>query len=435
MRCTLPSTPHPARQGAVFLLKFFWKKKTLSDLMEAPEKKVPAETEAEWLEDDEVELLDASDVSGDIERADSRTREEWQKMEEVRGRIEDFGENVRVHFDMRKDLEKRPGDEPGEDMFLAHKETGLTGVFDGLGGEGKGNLASAKAAEMAPQRYVEARAGVFKDAGSLERMGQDMISKQADLAHSSERASLIEAGQRMWKATPDALKKEMLALYRAVELLNADVAKTGGKTTLTLGKTVAINGRSYEIVVNVGDSGAFKVRADGTARELTEEDSALDQALSMGLLKPEEAKNPDHVVAIGSSKIPVAKLRAGMYQALGGEIASPRVSVTEIRPGEKVVYLTDGVRDIPAFETDGRFDPAKAAESFSGQDGENLASILAGKSVAIERAQKTAWGIEAARAEINGTNPSAKKPKQDEKTVLVKEMIEDLSHLVEESAE
>lgn len=369
---------------------------------------------------------DASDVSGKVERASAETRGEWQKMEQVKGRIEAFDDKgeLSVHFDMRKDQDKRPGDEPGEDMFLADKKTGLTGVFDGLGGEGGGDKASAKAAEMAPTRYEEVLALLKKDPKQLEALGSAMIEKQAGLAHPSMRDRMVEAGKKMWSSLPDALKVQMVALYETVGKLNGDVRATKGLTTLTLGKTVELpDGRMFEVVANVGDSGAFKVRADGSASELTQEDSTLDQALSMGLLTPEEAQDPDHLVTLpGGAKAPVSKLRAGMYQALGGELDSPRISVTEIRPGEKVVYVTDGVRDIRAFESDGHFDAAKAAEALAAEDGENLASALAGKSTDIERQQKTDWGLEKARAELAGKAPDKRKrPKEDEKTVLVKE--------------
>ncbi len=374
-----------------------------------------------------------SDVSERVGRASAETLAEWQKMEGVRGSVDDFAPELQVSFAMCKDRDYRPGDKPGEDMFLVDKKTGLTGVFDGLGGEGGGDRASAKAAVEAPRRYEEALAEVRRMSGAdLARATSEAIERQAALGHPSVRGALIAGGQKMWDAMPSALKPEALALYRSVDRLSDDVRQTSGMTTLTLGKTVALpGGRMFEVVVNVGDSGAFKVRADGSAYELTDEDSALDGVLSAGLLTPEEAKNPDHKVRVGPNKeVTVSYLRRAMHQALGGIVASPRLSVVEIRPGEKVVYATDGVRDIRAFETDGHFDPAKAAAKMFDSHERNPASALAEAAVDVERGEKDAWGIESARAEIAGTKPDvSKKPKQDEKTVLVKERLADVADL------
>src|SRR5688572_15188613 len=48
-------------------------------------------------------------------------------------KMDEFAPGIDVEVAMSKDFRKRPGAERGEDMFLADMETGLTGVFDGLG--------------------------------------------------------------------------------------------------------------------------------------------------------------------------------------------------------------------------------------------------------------------------------------------------------------
>jgi serine/threonine protein phosphatase PrpC len=342
------------------------------------------------------------------ESAGDRTKR-FQSMEKISGKMEDFGEELSVEVAMGKDMEKRPGSERGEDMYLADKETGLTGVFDGLGGEGNGADASGMAAQFAPSLYKVMR----KSTEQARDLGAEMravIDGQGSFEHPDDVAKFIEGLAKLWEALDPALKQEVVALFKTVQKLGEKVAETGGMTTVTLGRTVSLpDGRMFEVIANIGDSGAMKIDAEGNAADVTKEDSTVDQAISMGMLTREQAADPNHLVKVGSKEVPVSKLRRGMYQALGmkGQVPVPRMSIVEIKPGDKMVYATDGIRDEISDEY-GNFDAKKAAAAM----GEGGAELL------MREAEK-------------GT-------KKDEKTVLIKERFataEVLEELAEDEVE
>lgn len=285
----------------------------------------------------------------------------FQSMERIAGQMTDFGPNLGIEVTMGKSLEKRPGAERGEDAFLVDKETGLTGVFDGLGGEGSGADASVKAATMAPQIY---RAILGKIEGDLGQSLIEIADDQAKLEHPSQRETVARDFLKEWRGHDPAVQREIIALYRTFLKLSEAVRETGGKTTATLGKTVELpDGRRFEVVANVGDSGATLFGADGLMEEITEEDSALDYMLAAGVLTPEQARDPEHKVG----KMTVRELKRTMYQALGKkpdpeEPLVPRLAVRELHPGDSVLYSTDGIRDVIADE-DGEFDAVRAHKS------------------------------------------------------------------------
>lgn len=395
------------------------------------------------LDIEDLELLDdEGDVSGEAAEPTPERRSKWQGMELVRGEIEDFGPDLAVQFEMRKDLDKRPGDQPGEDMFLADRKTGLTGVLDGLGGEGSGDKASAAAAETMPSAYEAAKAELLKTQKSsregFQKEFQAFLDGQVAFEHPSERNA--KKKEILAKGWPPEVHLEAMALRKAVLAAHEAVKETKGLTTLTVGKTIELpDGRAFEVIVNSGDSGAFKIGEDGSVEELTKEDSVIDLLIANGMLTPEEAEDPNHKVA-GRT---VREYRAKMFQALGmdeGKVGAPfqpRVSVTELKPGEKIVYLSDGIRDLEKFQSEGRFDAGKAAEVLKAADGaENLASALVGDAARTERQLKDAWNAEQARAKIEGREPDLRlKPKEDEKSVLVKERLMQAEELQEEALE
>ncbi len=336
-------------------------------------------------------------------------RAKMQKQERVSGEVDDFGDDLIVGYAMGKDMGKRPGETPGEDMFLADKETGLTGVFDGLGGEGAGDKAAATAAERMPDLYKDVRertADMFGNKLLSEKMKKELFESQASLEHPTLRQAATGHLEKMWSGLPDEVRQEMIVLFKTARALSEEVAATKGYSTMTVGKSVlSPDGKMYEVAANIGDSGGLKIREDGTAVEITKEDSSLDEAIAAGLLTPEEAKNPKHEVKASNGEpiidprtnkpVTVSLLRRGMYQALGKKNIVPRITVTLVRPGEKIVYLTDGARD-EIVDADGNFDAAAAAK------------LTKPEVSTVENAKRL---LEAA----------AKGPKKDEITVLVKE--------------
>lgn len=310
----------------------------------------------------------------------------------------DFRDDLSVGVMMGKDEGKRPGAERGEDMFLADKETGLTGVFDGLGGEGEkgsGANASGISALFAPSLYkIVSGAAEKLPASKLNDELSKVADGQASFEHPSEVAAKKKEIGGAWAKQPVEIQREIVTLYKTVQKLSEKTGETKGMTTVTLGKTVKLaDGRMYEIVANVGDSGATRVDAEGRAHDITNEDSAVDQAVSMGFLTRKQSEDPNfNVVLPGGTTRTVAQLRRAMYQALGmpGTIVVPRISVIEMRPGDKIVYATDGIRDEIA-DAGGNFDAKRAADILNGRGAEAL------------------------------MNEAADGKKKDERTILIKE--------------
>lgn len=369
----------------------------------------PARNHESSLED-EIEELSPEDFI-ETNEVPLETRAEWQKQESVEESLDDFSETLSVAYEMRKDMKKRPGETPGEDMILADRETGLTGVFDGLGGEGSGDKASATAAYVMPEIYKQQAAEMAYNA-DITKYRDEFFAGQKNLEHPALHDFADQKMKQMWGNLPDKVQRTLLALYTTAKGVNGEVVKTGGLTTMTVGKTVEMpDGRAYEITASIGDSGAIKLREDGSVSELTVEDSSLSDAVAAGFISPEEAKNPDHVVKMHGKEVTDPKtgkpltvklLRRGMSQALGQKGIEPHMTVNLVREGESVVYMSDGLRD-EILGDDGFFDPEKAA------------SVMAPNSSPLEKAK--ALNTEASK----GT-------KGDEKSIVVKERLHTLSN-------
>lgn len=362
-----------------------------------------------------IEEVDEGDVSHEATGPTAEKRSEWQNMDHVRGEVSNFSKDVEISFDMQLDRDKRTEDEPGEDMFLIDKTNGIAGVLDGLGGEGEagsGARASSVAAEEFPAAYAKARIdalAAIRNPSERDALVAEFMNGLASREHPSNREAMKEALKA--RNLPADVQIEAIAMRKALKEINPKVQETGGKTTATLGKTIETSdGRHYEVIANMGDGGAFKMKADGSIEDLTTEDSAVNWLVENGVITAEQASDPDYEVKKGQR---VRDLRKVNTRALGmkdepGLSFEPEIVVTELEPGDKIVYVTDGLRDIDIFRTDEQFDPQKAAEYIAKAGGaENLASILNDAAVSRESEIKK----------------SGEKAKMDEKTVLVKERL------------
>lgn len=326
--------------------------------------------------------------------------------------MKNFSPEIDVEVAMSKDTGKRPGDQRGEDMFLADARTGLTGVFDGLGQgreggteEGRGADASGLAAFAAPALY-EVIGGHFQKPEEVRSGLQKVIAEQGTLEHPAKKAATEANLAKEWSRHDPLVQKEIVTLFLTLRKLSDRVKDTKGLTTATLGKSVTLSdGRMFEIIGNIGDSGATKIGADGRAENITKEDSVLDYLLSKGMLTPEQAA--DSQFEFAPMKKSVKKLKTMMYQALGNPETPvvPRMTVVELKPGDEIVYASDGVRD-EFSDANHDFDAKKAA-AILGRKGASAETLVAA-------------------AEKEG-----QADKKDEKTVLRKKrlVVEDMSRL------
>lgn len=271
-----------------------------------------------------------------------------------------------------------------QDNIIADPKTGLLGVLDGLGGEGHGDAASRKAEEMIPKRFAEILDSVQKEdaqtiitrivASQLQRISTENMERAA---HAKKQLTdMVETAM----AKDLAIGRKALALIEALKSATPDIEATKGKTTACVGVLHETpDGTRFAIVANVGDSGAFKRREDGEMVPLTHEDSLYEYLVAEGALTPalvetlKDAQDRKRMDPELSDQVPIplslaqfkklggdeadfktmngklplsyAKLKATLIASLGGRDFAPSLEIRRMRPGEELIFATDGVID------------------------------------------------------------------------------------------
>lgn len=150
--------------------------------------------------------------------------------------------------------------EVNEDSFLADDGLGLYIVADGVGGQAKGEIASAQAVE-------EVYGFVSRDLASIERF----------LDAPSEHT--LFAVRRLLESAVQS------ACYMIYGLAEMDPERKGMSTTMS---ALLMVGR-LGVVAQVGDSRVYRHRG-GRSTQLTEDHTLINYKLKHGLITPEEAK-------------------------------------------------------------------------------------------------------------------------------------------------
>jgi protein phosphatase len=154
--------------------------------------------------------------------------------------------------------------EHNEDAFVADDTLGLYVVCDGVGGQAKGEVASAESVEQV-RNFVRA------SYPSIEAYLDAPDGELADEALFGLRRLLESAVQS--------------ACYMVYGIGEQDPEGTGMSTTLSALLTAGDVG----IIAQVGDSRVYLVR-DGRAVQLTEDHTLAMHKLKLGLVTPEEAR-------------------------------------------------------------------------------------------------------------------------------------------------
>jgi len=321
------------------------------------------------------------------------SREDMENLQLKPGEViplKDFQEDVEVTALIGKG-EKRGGDERGQDMVIADRETSLVGVLDGAGGMGNGDAASVAAALAIPKHYKEEMMS-YAYLTDVDKHKDGFIDSQTVFASQEEKGAESKRLSEMWDNAPLEVRKEMLALRDSVKAANKEVRESGGVATITVGKTVETSdGSRYEVVANAGDCGAFVRKTDGSVVELTKEDSFLDFLVSKGAITPEMRHAPiDTVVDVPApyggavrkkaklgkdESITLRDLRQMMTNALGAEDPVVSVNYHRLESGDSVVYMTDGMRE-EILNDKGLFSAERAAMHMEGSDSKDAAEAL-----------------------------------------------------------
>lgn len=198
-------------------------------------------------------------------------------------------------------------------------ENNMAAIFDGMGGEKAGDVASLVASEAV----------------------------RTELQSLPENASLDEK--------VEALKKAFEAAHQAILKNVEDNPEMKGMGTTG---TVILHHKGPEgnklIVGNVGDSRLYSVE-DGQARLETHDDSIVNFLVENGILENDQdldQKIPEHIKnnpqIIKTFKKPpetLVDIRRGVTQAIGKKEIEPSITILDVKPGSRFILTSDGIHD------------------------------------------------------------------------------------------
>ena len=257
-----------------------------------------------------------------------------------------------------------------DDAAMADPETGLFGVFDGLGGVPNSHLASAMSAHELPNLFnLELREQALeKDEDIIQGLTTRLrIRTDEDVAQipleAEEKIQEVESASEavIQRVSGDiALARKACALLASIDQLGENAEALSVQTTACTGfihKTA--EGKHLAVIANVGDSVALGVRPDGRVRVLTNEDSYLNSLLRSGALTRElllqMKRQPDKFFQIQLPGFPTLMpmkyydIMVTLTHSIGNGAPNPSLTIEELEPGEELVLCTDGVVD--KFET------------------------------------------------------------------------------------
>lgn len=253
--------------------------------------------------------------------------------------------------------------ERNEDAFAIMEREKLVVVADGVGGRAAGEIASHFVAYELPHELAAAATAVEKLPGrELQKEWRDLI--RGNILITEEEAAKKPAlaakfqGQlrdlqeyfKDMKAPREvqemaiAMRRAMQATSEAVrELADSDPKLKDMASTVVAAKLVrGSDGRIFAVLGSVGDSMIRIRRKNGAIEAPLPSDSGMDHALARGMIN-EEAANPKNIKR-GTFEW---KLQfQAVIQALGGKSeVVPRVTITEVRPGDRLLLASDGLED------------------------------------------------------------------------------------------
>jgi serine/threonine protein phosphatase PrpC len=278
--------------------------------------------------------------------------------------------------DERKDLPEDSAEMRNQDNVIADPESGLLGVLDGLGGEGKGDLASKSAERAIPESYKRAlkRNLALSPADVQRQLVEHQLAKlgATDIGVvTKQRKDLTAMAEHLLSFDP-VMARKSLSLLESFRDAHEAVLESGGKTTACAGFIhEAKDGKRWLVAASVGDSGAYLRRANGEVVPLTKEDSLLNCLQDAGFLSPDlltQMKGePDKDFSIPiSERLAVAlgadadvakqlaktgitytyhKMKASMVASLGSKLSLPSLTFVPLKTGDEVYFGTDGLVD------------------------------------------------------------------------------------------
>ncbi len=227
--------------------------------------------------------------------------------------------------------------ERNEDAIFQLPEKGAAGVFDGVGGTERGELASTVARD-----YV---------AKKISEMSDDLDREE----------------------TEKYLAETLRGADQAVRVKAAEVSAAEGReittgTTASIVKEVTDEAGKWAVIANAGDSRVYKIKADNSLEQLTVDDGILRIAVGVDretdLKKKQEklnqvremqktfnrAKTIDEIKEAGLYMF--WKKRNAMFNGLGApqeseeDIIKPRIISVPLAEGERIMIASDGLDSV-----------------------------------------------------------------------------------------
>jgi serine/threonine protein phosphatase PrpC len=213
-----------------------------------------------------------------------------------------------------------------EDAYLLDPELGLALVADGIGGQHRGDLAAGLACNVVREH--------------LRKQASDFVAFRAD--------PTLAGRQRVQEHLRDAVQLANAEVWRAGLALSR-----GRGMGCTLEASLILGDSAF--LAHVGDARTYLVK-DGTAFQLTEDHSVVQEKIRRGQITPEEAR--------------VSPLRNAITRAVG-HLPSVRVDSLAIpfSKGQRLLACSDGVTRY--------LEPAEIAELAGPGDSAGVAEIIA----------------------------------------------------------
>lgn len=216
-----------------------------------------------------------------------------------------------------------------EDSMLVDEQTGLTAVFDGVGGSAAGEIASQTAARATHHGWQR----------TMKQLQEGR--KVHTLLASNEALNLCTTLEQLIQEADEQVRTE--GAHRAG---TDDLATTVALAVLCQRPET----RDYNMVyAHVGDSRIYLLHGQESLKRLTSDDGLLAKLIENQIINDADALRIDqamHADQLSETEYSYFRLRGGITQALGGPL-SPTIHInqTPISPGDRILLCTDGIHD------------------------------------------------------------------------------------------
>jgi serine/threonine protein phosphatase PrpC len=230
--------------------------------------------------------------------------------------------------------------ERNEDTIMVDRRRGLASVFDGVGGENAGEIASQLGARVIRQAWERTMHQLQPDNSSDLLMLHDDLDIQVLLHQLLEEAQSAISDEGDRKAKAAATTQEQVS-YPATTAVVAALCQHAGKKGYVMG------------YAHAGDSRLYLLRPDEPLQRLTRDDGYFMLKIEDHTLSEEDAlriEQATQVDELSEREREIFDKRNGITQRLGHLTPkAPSLTIhtaqTMIFPGDRILLCSDGIHD------------------------------------------------------------------------------------------